>query len=135
MSYCSLLVLHHFSYFRRQHQCTPIIPSVEIRHDHSSLLGLIFVDEMACFRKYLKLIFSCSVLALAYWFNEIGAGKTLHLPNHQFLVQAICSREQQQLSPFGFEELLAQADEPALPEGLGRCEIGPPCPGPILTGN
>jgi len=61
-----LLVFDHVPYFGRQHQCAPVIPSVEIRYHHSGLRGLVFLDEMACFGEYLELILSCFVLAHVY---------------------------------------------------------------------
>ena len=54
--------------------------------------------------------------------------QTLHLPNDQLLVQPVCPCEQQQLAASRFEELLRQADEPVLPEGLRGGEVGVPCP-------
>lgn len=68
--YVSLLVLHHIPYFGRQYQRAPVIPSVEIHYHHSGLLGLIFLNEMACFRDYLELILSCFVSAHVYQLSQ-----------------------------------------------------------------
>jgi hypothetical protein len=45
---------------RRQHQHRPIIPLYELSHDLSSLLGLIFVQEMASVREDLQLKLACT---------------------------------------------------------------------------
>lgn len=61
-------------------------------------------------------------------------GQTLHLPNHQLLVQSVCPSEQEELPTSGFEELLGQANEPVLPEGFRGGKVGSPCPLPLATG-
>lgn len=52
------LVLNHISHFRRQHERTPVIPPVEVRHHLRRLGWLVFVYEMACVGEDGKLIFS-----------------------------------------------------------------------------
>jgi hypothetical protein len=59
---------------------------------------------------------------------------TLHLPNHQLLVQSVRPGEQEELPTSGFEELLGQAYEPVLPKGFRSGKIGSPCPLPLAGG-
>lgn len=59
---------------------------------------------------------------------------TLHLSNHQLLIQPVRTGEQQQLASSGFEEFLAQSDEPVLPEGLRGGEVCSPDPGSCSVG-
>lgn len=49
----------HISNLWRQHQCTAVISTVEVCQDLCSFCRLVFVDKVSCFRKDLKLIFSC----------------------------------------------------------------------------
>lgn len=49
-----------------------------------------------------------------------------HLSNHKFLVQAVCSRQYQELSAFGVEKLFAEPGKPGGPERSGDWEIGMP---------
>lgn len=68
--YHSLLVFGYVPYFGRQHQCAPVVPSVEVGYHHSGLFGLVFLDEMARFREYLELILSCFVSAHVYHVSQ-----------------------------------------------------------------
>ena len=54
---------------------------------------------------------------------------SLHLANHQLLIQPVSAGQDEQLAAGGLEELSAEADEPALPEGLRRGQVRAPAPG------
>lgn len=57
-----------------------------------------------------------------------GKELTLHLPNHQLLIQPIRPRQNEQLATAGFEEFPTQSDEPVFPEWFRGGEVCSPDP-------
>jgi hypothetical protein len=61
---CTRSFLHssrslHICHLGRQHQCTAIVAPVKVNQHLRGFGGLVFLDEVTCFGKDLKLIFAC----------------------------------------------------------------------------
>ena len=116
--------------FGRKDKRTAVIALHKLDHDFSRLFREVFVEEMTSGGKNLELEFACIILDTTHKSNK-SVEHTLHLSNHQFLVQPVGSSEQQKLGSFSTEELAAHASEPILPVWFCARKLCPPGPAPI----